>query len=282
MPLADLKTVLKGCVENHTAVGAFDALDHTFAEAIIRAAEDTKTPVILMAGDFEGPDYENFYPYLTDRIRRAKVPVCLHFDHGSGFERCMLAIRRGCTSVMIDGSALPFEENIALTRKVVEAAHACGVDVEGELGCIGGGEGTMEGAGEGNYTDPDAAKEFVERTGADALAVGIGTVHGVYKGAPKLDFERLAEIRGRVEVPLVLHGGSGLSEADFRQLVKLGINKINAFTGLSIAVTNAVKGKASVLPPNTNIVPLIEAATQTGIKEVKRHIQIFGTEAVLQ
>lgn len=280
MPLVNLKTVLKGCVENHTAVGAFDALDHTFAEAIIKAAEETRTPMILMVGDFEGPDYENFYPYLVDRLQRTTVPICLHFDHGSSFERCMLAIRRGCTSVMIDGSALPFEENVALTKKVVEAAHACGVDVEGEIGCIGSSTGTMEGAGECSYTDPQSAKEFVELTSVDALAIGIGTVHGVYKGEPKLDFERLEKIRALVDVPLVLHGGSGLSTEDFRHVIKSGINKINAFTGLSIAVTEAVKKKANELPANTNVVPLVQTAIDTGIKEVKRHIEIFQTEAV--
>ncbi len=280
MGLTGLKTVLEGCVERHTAVGAFDVLDHTFAEAVIAAAEETNTPVILMAGDFPGPDYENFYPYLTGRIARARVPVCLHFDHGASFERCMLAIRRGCTSVMIDGSALPFEENVALTKQVVEAAQACGVDVEGELGCIGGGEGSMETGTNGNYTEPQAAKEFVERTGVDALAVGIGTVHGVYKGEPRLDFERLEEIRRLVDVPLVLHGGSGLSPEDFRHVIQSGINKINAFTGLSIAVTDSLRELLGSLPPNTNIVPVMEQAVRTGKEQVKAHIKMFGTEAL--
>ncbi|WP_122643056.1 class II fructose-bisphosphate aldolase [Luxibacter massiliensis] len=279
MPLVNLRTILKGCVEKHTAVGAFDVLDHTFAEAAIEAAQETNTPIIIMVGDFEGPDYDNFYPYLTQRLKRASVPVCLHFDHGESFERCMLAIRRGCTSVMIDGSALPFEENVALTKKVVEAAHACGVDVEGELGCIGSGAGTIEGGQEGSYTDPQLALEFVRLTGVDALAVGIGTVHGVYRGEPKLDFPRLEEIRKLVDIPLVLHGGSGLSTEDFRQAIRSGINKINAFTGLSIAVADAVRRKANEAGPGINVVPLIQAATQTGIQEIKRHIKIFQTEA---
>lgn len=281
MALVGLKEILKGAVEGRYAVGAFDATDHLFAESIILAAEETNTPVILMVGDFPAPvDYEQFYPYLVDRISRAKVPVCLHFDHGASFEACALAIRRGCSSVMIDGSALSFEENVALTKKVVEMAHACGVDVEGEIGAVGRNE-SLEGENAVSlYTEPEDVKEFVRLTGVDALAVSIGTVHGVYKKAPKMDFERLAKIRELTDIPLVMHGGSGLSEEDFHKAVKNGMNKINAFTNLSIAVADKIAEVAKTLPPKTITGPLFEAAIKTGKQQVMDHIRLFETKTI--
>lgn len=281
MALVGLKEILKGAVEGRYAVGAFDATDHLFAESIILAAEETNTPVILMVGDFPAPvDYEQFYPYLVDRISRAKVPVCLHFDHGASFEACALAIRRGCSSVMIDGSALSFEENVALTKKVVEMAHACGVDVEGEIGAVGRNE-SLEGENAVSlYTEPEDVKEFVRLTGVDALAVSIGTVHGVYKKAPKMDFERLAKIRELTDIPLVMHGGSGLSEEDFHKAVKNGMNKINAFTNLSIAVADKIVEAAKTLPPKTITGPLFEAAIETGKQQVMDHIRLFETKTI--
>ena len=241
MSLVGLREVLRDSIKGKYAVGAFDATDHLFAESILLAAEETRTPVILMVGDFPAPvDYDNFYPYLVDRISRTQVPVCLHFDHGASFEACALAVKRGCTSIMIDGSALPFEENVALTKKVVEMAHACNVEVEGEIGSVGRNE-SLEGENAVSlYTEPEDAVEFARLTGVDALAVSIGTVHGVYKKAPKMDFERLAKIRSMIEIPLVMHGGSGLSVEDFHAAVSNGMNKINAFTNLSIAVADKI------------------------------------------
>ena len=264
MSLVGLREVLRDSIKGKYAVGAFDATDHLFAESILLAAEETRTPVILMVGDFPAPvDYDNFYPYLVDRISRTQVPVCLHFDHGASFEACALAVKRGCTSIMIDGSALPFEENVALTKKVVEMAHACNVEVEGEIGSVGRNE-SLEGENAVSlYTEPEDAVEFARLTGVDALAVSIGTVHGVYKKAPKMDFERLAKIRSMIEIPLVMHGGSGLSVEDFHAAVSNGMNKINAFTNLSIAVADKIVEVSKSLPPKTITGPIYEAAIET-------------------
>jgi len=280
MPAATLREVLQNTREQHFAVGAFDTMDHAFTEGILAAAEETQTPVIVAAGDFPGPDYENFLPYLADRVRRASVPVCLHFDHGGSFEACARAIRAGFTSVMIDGSALPFAENIALTKRVVEMAHACGVDVEGEIGHVGANAGSVESArDDSRYTEPEAAAEFLEKTGVDALAVAIGTAHGVYKEAPKIDFERLSTIRSMVSVPLVMHGASGLSDEDFRRAVENGMCKINAFTNLTLAVTSRIAADMPDLanPPKMSH-EISLRMTAYAKREVLRHIRLFGTE----
>lgn len=280
MPIASLREVLQNTREQHFAVGAFDTMDHAFTEGILAAAEETQTPVILAAGDFPGPDYSNFLPYLVDRISRTSVPVCLHFDHGGSFEACARAIRAGFSSVMIDGSALSFSENIALTKRVVEMAHACHVDVEGEVGHVGANAGSVESRrDDSRYTEPEAAAEFSEQTGVDALAVAIGTAHGVYKEAPKIDFERLRAIRSLVSVPLVMHGASGLSDEDFRRAVENGMCKINAFTNLTIAVTSHI---ADDIPFLTNPLKMSHEIslkmTAYAKQEVLRHILLFGTQ----
>ncbi|MCC3146081.1 ketose-bisphosphate aldolase, partial [Halanaerobium sp. Z-7514] len=162
---------------------------------------------------------------------KTSIPVALHLDHGSSFESIMKCIRAGFSSVMIDASKNEFEENIALTKKVVEAAHSVGVSVEAELGTIGGTEDdhTVDEA-DAMYTDPDQALEFVERTGVDALAIAIGTAHGVYKGEPELDFERLKKIKKLIDMPVVLHGASGISAEDLNTAVAYGVNKVNVNT----------------------------------------------------
>lgn len=285
MALVGLKEVLEGSVEKRFAVGAFDAMDHLFAEAVIAGAEEKNTPVILMVGDFYqgepgGLDFPNFYPYLRDRLERAKVPVCLHFDHGSSFEACVRAVRGGCTSVMIDGSALPFEENVALTKKVVEMAHASGVDVEAEIGCVGKQEGAVEDGADGMYTRPEDAAEFVARTGVDALAVAVGTVHGVYRGEPKMDFNRLEKIRSMVSIPLVMHGGSGLSEENFKKAIACGINKINAYTGLMLEVRRTLEKELAALGENDWYAPAFAKAQMAGKDAVIKHIELFGTPSI--
>lgn len=284
MPLVSLKEVLKNTQERRFAVGAFNVMDHSFAEGILLAAEETSTPVILAAGDFPGPDYANFIPYLLDRISRTSVPVCLHFDHGSSYESCARAIRAGFSSVMIDGSSLPFDENVSVTRRVAELAHACSVDVEGEIGHTASASDSMEGdeeSGESIYTDPKDAVRFVEETGVDALAVAIGTVHGTYKREPKLDFPRLAAIRSRVQVPLVMHGSSGLSAPLFKEAIENGICKINAFTNLTLKVTSELATWMCEMPLERTMSHILSLKmTELAKKEVMRHIKLFGTEAV--
>ena len=280
MPMVSLTEVLRNTREQHFAVGAFDTIDHAFTEGILQAAEESRTPIIVAAVDVPGPDYYNFLPYLVDRISRTTVPVCFHFDHGRSFEACARAIRAGFSSVMFDGSNLSFEENIAETKRVVEMAHACGISVEGEIGHVGASEGSVESAkDDSRYTEPEAAVEFVDKTGVDALAVAIGTAHGVYKSAPKLDFQRLEEIRSMVSVPLVMHGASGLSDENFKQAIRSGMSKINAFTNLTLKVSEQIeKDMPELAKAMSHEISL--RMTKYAKEEVLRHIQLFGTPAV--
>lgn len=244
MGLVTLSEVLKESVQKKYAVGAFDSVDYMFTETILEAAEEKNTPVILMIAEVSFPAIkkpEQYFRYTLDMIHNTKVPVALLLDHGSSYDICMQALHYGFTGVMFDGSALPNDENIAITRKVVQAAHACGVSVEAEIGHVGGHEAGHDGpsdADESMYTKPADAVDFYEKTNVDSLAIAIGTVHGVYRGTPKLDLARLDAIRLALpNVPLALHGGSGLSDAAFRSAVEHGINKINFFTGMSLAAS---------------------------------------------
>ena len=184
---------------------------------------------------------------MKAEAEKASVPVCIHLDHGSSFELAMQALRTGYTSIMIDGSHSVFEENIALTKRVVDACAPSGVPVEAELGKVGGKEDDLDG-GAGGYTVPEEAKEFAEKTGVDSLAVAIGTAHGVYSGVPKLDLDRLTEIRKLVDIPLVLHGASGLSDDAVRESIRRGICKVNFATELRIAYSDGVKKVLSENP----------------------------------
>ncbi len=283
MSLVGLRTLLDYAEQGGFAIGAFNTMDHAFAEGIMQAAEATMTPVILAGGDFPGPDYNNFLPYLLDRIARSPIPVCFHFDHGSSFEACARAIRAGYSSVMIDGSALPYEENVCLTKRVVDMAHACGVDVEGEIGHTGSNEASMESAlAEGFHTEPDVARQFVQDTGVDALAVAFGTAHGVYKKEPKLDFQRLSAINDAVDIPLVMHGSSGIKESDFKQAIRNGIQKINAFTNLTLKVTRELDAAMRDMAIQSTMSHMISLRmTELAKDEVIRHILMFETKPMV-
>ncbi len=223
------------------AVGAFNVENMEMVQAVVAAAEELKAPVIMQTTP-STIKYAGFYYYSMSKAaaEAASVPVAVHLDHGDSFELVMQALRAGYTSIMIDGSHNTFEDNIALSKKVVDACSPIKVPVEAELGKVGGKEDDLEG-GTGGYTDPYKAKEFVERTKASSLAVAIGTAHGVYAGTPKLDFNRLSEIRKSVDIPLVLHGASGLSAEDVMESIKRGICKVNFATELRIAFSNGVK-----------------------------------------
>lgn len=224
------------------AVGAFNVENMEMVMAVIAAAEELHAPLMLQTTP-STVKYAGLDMYLANvktAAKRAKVPVCMHLDHGDSFDLAMQALRVGYSSIMIDGSHNVFEENIAVTKAVVDACRPSKVPVEAELGKVGGKEDDLDG-GNGGYTDPMEAKEFVERTGVGSLAVAIGTAHGVYKGEPKLDLDRLAEIRKVVSIPLVLHGASGLSEEAVKESIKRGICKVNFATELRIAYTDGVK-----------------------------------------
>ena len=211
-------------------------------KAIIQAAEELKAPVMIQTtpSTVKYGTLETFFGIVSAEAAKATVPVCLHLDHGSSFELAMQAIKAGYTSVMIDGSHEDFEGNVAISKKVADVANALNIPVEAELGKVGGKEDDLEADADTN-TDPQEAKEFVERTGITSLAVAIGTAHGFYAGTPVLDKERVSEIRKVVDVPLVLHGASGLSEEDVRECVERGMCKVNFATELRVAYTDAVK-----------------------------------------
>lgn len=231
------------------AVGAFNAENMEMVQAIIAAAEEVKAPVMIQTTP-STVKYASLALYLANvkaEAEKASVPVCIHLDHGSSFELAMQALRTGYTSIMIDGSHSVFEENIALTKRVVDACAPSGVPVEAELGKVGGKEDDLDG-GAGGYTVPEEAKEFAEKTGVDSLAVAIGTAHGVYSGVPKLDLDRLTEIRKLVDIPLVLHGAPGLSDDAVRESIRRGICKVNFATELRIAYSDGVKKVLSENP----------------------------------
>ena len=244
MNLVPMAEILNKANEEGYAVGGFNINNMEFLQGIIEAAEEVNSPLILQTSEgairYIGMDY--VIGMVEAATKDTNIPVALHLDHGSSFEKAMECIRRGYSSVMIDGSKYPFAENIAMVKKVVEAAHSVGVSVEAELGKIGGTEDdhTVE-ERDASFTDPEQAVEFVERTGVDALAIAIGTAHGVYKGDPELDFERLETINEKLDIPLVLHGASGVPEADVRKAVSLGINKVNVNTAFQQAFTAKIK-----------------------------------------
>lgn len=241
--LVTTKEMLLDAQKNHYAVGAFNVENLEFVMAVLAAAEETKSPVIMQttSGTIKKTGLDYFYGMVKAAAERASVPVALHLDHGDGYDRCMKALRTGYTSVMIDGSHHVFEENIEITESVVRACHAAGIPVEAELGKVGGKEDDLDGGNGNGYTVPSEAAEFAERTGVDSLAVAIGTAHGVYKGTPKLDMERLSEIRKVVSVPLVLHGTSGVPDDAVRECVARGMCKVNYATDLRIAFSKGLK-----------------------------------------
>ncbi len=281
MNLVPMKEILDRANKEGYAVGGFNINNLEFLQGIIEAAEEVKAPLILQTS--EGAMKYIGKHYVTGMVEAAtrdiSIPVALHLDHGGSFEKAMECIRLGYSSVMFDGSHYSFEENVKLTGKVVEAAHSVGVSVEAELGQLGGTEDDITVAEEeATFTKPEEAVEFVDRTGVDALAVAIGTAHGVYEGDPELDFERLSEINEKTEVPLVLHGASGVTDNDVRKAVTLGINKVNVNTNFqqafSIKVRELMDNDPELYDPRKYCGPGREA-----IKEkVKEKINVLGSK----
>ena len=240
MALVTTEKMLKDAQAGHYAVGAFNVENLEFVMAVLAAAEETKSPVIMQTtpGTIKTAGLDYFYGMVKAAAERASVPVALHLDHGDGYDRCMQAFRTGYTSVMIDGSHESFEDNIALTKSVADAGRAMGVPVEAELGKVGGKEDDGPAVeGESPYTDPAEAKEFVERTGCTSLAIGVGTSHGVYTSDPHIEQSVVKAIRDAVDVPLVLHGTSGVPDEQVAEAVKNGICKVNYATELRQAYT---------------------------------------------
>ena len=243
MSLVTSKELMLDAQKHHYAIGAFNVENMEMVQAVVAAAEELRSPVILQTtpGTLKYAAPEMYYANVAAAAKAATVPVVMHLDHGSSFDLAMRCFRTGYTSIMIDGSQKEFEENIALTKSVVDACHAGGIPVEAELGKVGGKEDDLDGGDGNGYTVPEEAAEFVARTGVDFLAVAIGTAHGVYKGIPKLDVERISRIAQLVDVPLVLHGTSGVPDDTVRECIARGMCKVNYATDLRIAFTNGVK-----------------------------------------
>lgn len=270
MELTTTKQILKKAQEGHYAIGAFNVENMEMVMAVISAAEEMNAPVIMQTTPstvkYAGLDY--FLANARVAASNAKVPVVMHLDHGSSFELAAQALRAGYTSIMIDGSHGDFESNIEISKAVVDMCKPSGISVEAELGKVGGKEDDLDGGDGDLYTDPLEAKEFVERTGIDSLAIAIGTAHGMYKGEPKLDLERLSEIRKVVSIPLVLHGGSGIPDWKVQEAIKRGICKVNYATELRIAYTHGVN---TYLKENPDAIDP-KKYNKAGIDEVKKFV----------
>lgn len=244
--LVSFKEIIQDAHQRKYAVGAFNCLSLENVIGAIYAAEELQSPIILQLAEvqFSEAPMELMAPLFIKAAHDASVPVCVHLDHGQSVETCIRAIRAGFNSVMFDGANLPFGENVEKSSIVTSLAHACGVDVEAELGKVGDtGYGNSETGVCGSsdvFTDVKEAVDFVSKTGADALAIAIGNLHGRYVSTPQLNIPRLKEIDAAIDIPLVLHGGSGTSEADFKACIHNGISKINVATAIQIAVTDAL------------------------------------------
>lgn len=253
MPIISMSDILSNAKAGKYAVGCFNSIDLAMARGIIQAAEDENSPVILChaEGHFKYTPLSSIMPILLDEAGKATVPVALLLDHGTDYCSIAKALHQGMNSIMFDGSELAYEDNVAQTREVVKIAHALNATVEGELGrVVQSVDGCSDGSDDASliddtslHTDPDQAVDFVKQTGVDVLACAFGTVHGVYRKKPKLDFPRLKAIADKTGIPIVMHGGSGLTADDFHKAIANGVCKINYYTNLALYVGNAIKQK---------------------------------------
>ncbi|MFC5590897.1 ketose-bisphosphate aldolase [Sporosarcina soli] len=238
--LVNTKEILQRAQQEKYAVAAFNVYNLETVQAAVRVAEQENQPVIIALGEryFPTVDVEGFAAFVQALAAKSSVPIALHLDHAYEKESIIRAIRCGFTSVMFDGSNYDLEENIRLTKEITEIAHMAGVSVEAEIGSLAKGDFSDEEEGDGTLTDPQSAKDFVNATGVDFLAAAIGTVHGMYKGEPKIDLALLEQIQQAVTVPLVLHGGSGTPDEIIKQAIQLGICKVNVNTEVSMAAVS--------------------------------------------
>ena len=273
--LVNLNEVLKKAQEGKYAVGLFNTTDSDMLEAVISAAEELNSPVIIGTAEVLLPygELDLIGPSMVAAAKRAKVPVVVHYDHGLTFNRCLQALKIGFSSIMFDGSAGDADKNIADTAEIVKIAHALGATVEGEIGHVGNAdvESDLE---TDHYTQPQEAVQFIKDTGVDALAIAIGTAHGAYKEKPCLDIGRLKEIRATVDTPLVLHGGSGLSDDDFKNTIANGIAKVNIFTDLCVAGTEGTK---KGFDNNLSYLETRNLKVETIKKAVMNKMKLFGS-----
>lgn len=278
MALVKMKDLLKRAEEKNIGCGAFSVGNMEMVKGAIRAAEELETPIILQIAEvrLKNSPLHLMGPMMVQAAKEAKVDVAVHLDHGLTFETVDKALELGFTSVMLDASTLPFEENIAKVKTVVEKAQKYGATVEAELGLVGGSEDGSCDHGI-RCTDPDDAVVYARETGIDALAVAIGNAHGNYPVAPTLAFDVLEKIHEKVDIPLVLHGGSGITDKDFQRAISLGIRKVNIATASFNSLTAHVE-KYMVSTDKHNFFDLNEAMVQGTYENVKRHILVFNEQ----
>ena len=272
--LVNLHDILKDAKKNKYGVGLFNTTDTDMLEAVIGAAEELRAPVIIGTAEVLLPagELKLIAPSIIAAAKRASVPVVVHYDHGLTFARCMEALQLGFSSVMFDGSVGDYAQNIADTREIVKIAHAFGATVEGEIGHVGQADANDNDAKD-LYTKVEEAVDYATATGVDALAVSIGTAHGAYKSKPKLDLNRLSDINKALDIPLVLHGGSGLTDDDFRNSIQNGISKVNIFTDLCLAGNRAMKDG---LEKGLSYLDIRNLKVEYIKEEVKKKMCVFG------
>ena len=281
--LVNMNEVLRPAKKNRYAVGLFNAVNLELARGIINAAESLRSPVIMGTAEVllpYGPLEEVSY-YLIPMAKKASVPVVVHLDHGLTYDTCIKALELGFSSIMYDCSTDSYEENVRKVKEMADIAHSYGATIEGELGHVGDNEGSAEGSDHladpsKFFTDPKLAKDFVDKTGVDALAIAVGNAHGAYKLPPKLDFERIKTIANTVDVPLVLHGGSGLTDNDFRQAIKDGISKVNIFTDINVAAVEAEFKKFQSM--DKGLIDHIPAAVEAVKQETMNKLKLFSSD----
>lgn len=280
MPLVSMNEFLPKAKEKKFAVGQFNMNNLEFAQAIVEAATELNSPFIygVSEGALKYMGMEFTVAIAEAAAKKSGLPIALHLDHGSSFEVAMACIRAGFSSVMFDGSHYPFEENIRLTKEIVKAAHAMGVSVEGELGTIGGVEDDISVDEEdASLAKPEEAIRFYEETGVDALAIAVGTAHGMYKGEPNIRFDIIEEVTSKIPVPIVLHGGSGVPDEAIRKAIQAGVGKINVNTENQVACTDAIREvlakDSKVYDPRKYLGPGREAMVEV----VKEKMQLFGS-----
>ncbi|MFZ5649704.1 MAG: class II fructose-1,6-bisphosphate aldolase [Bacillota bacterium] len=280
MTFVSVDKLLKDAEAGGYAVGAFNCNNMEIVQAITRAAQAERSPVIMQAS--QGAIKYAGIGFIVSMAREAAasvdVPVALHLDHGTSFDQIMWCIRSGFSSVMIDGSKKPLEENIAITRQVIACSYPLGISVEAELGKIGGTEDDITVTErEAMMTDPEEARYFVEKTGVGSLAVAIGTAHGRYKGEPKLDFDRLKKIRSLVKVPIVLHGSSGVPDDQITEAISLGVRKVNIDTNIREAFVDAVRQAAGENPDEIDPRKILGPARDAAAEIIREKIRLFGS-----
>ncbi len=277
MPLVSILPELYKAAKGGYAVPLFNVFDPIAVDGVVAAVEETRAPCILgvYSGCFRDANIAAFAAYIRERVRNLKAPVALMLDHGESLDQARQALELGFTDVMFDGSRLPLEENIAITLQVARLAHEAGAGAEAELGHVGQGSTYSEfGAKRLGFTDPQAVEVFVRQTGVDFLAIAFGNAHGDYAGEPCLDLDLVRAIRRKVDIPLVMHGGSGLTDDQYRQVISCGIAKINYFTGINNAATARMVQAAADEKPS--MFKFTAALRQAYAERAAHYLQVFG------